>query len=360
MKKILIIVNTYYQLIFSIQLKKTLLKNDYTEALLSDRSNGMDSIVEKIRSTGLFNDCHYIRIKGCDQRIGLTQKVKDCIDISLKDNNRYEIYLKDVKSKFFDEFLFFNSDIEIEGIYSCLLKYNKNINISLYEEGLVNYPSDILPTKREKAISLLKKIRKRPSLYTQEFHFYCFYPQLYHGNGNIVKVPLIAKNSDISIFLREIFKPDLNIYKHKYIFFTSVYDFEGGIPVGEYDLVCKIAELVGKENLLIKTHPRDTRTIYIDNGFNVDKNSAIPWEAIQLSGNFSDKIFMTINSGSVLSGSTMSDKPVRTYYMYKLCNISGNESCKKNVQVIESLLQNDEMGEILKTVKIAQRLEDIL
>lgn len=75
----------------------------------------------------------------------------------------------------------------------------------------------------------------------------------------------------------------------------------------------KVANLVGKDNLLIKIHPRDLRTIYSDNGFNVDKNSLIPWEAIQLSSDFSDKVFLTINSGSVLSGSTMSEKPVKTF-----------------------------------------------
>lgn len=360
MKRILIFANTYYQMIFAAQLKKTILKDDYVEIILSDRSNGMEEIVKKIKQTGVFENCQYIRIKNCDQHISFGRKILDCIDISLRGNNRYNIYLKGINSKYFDEFLFFNSDIEIEGIYSILLKYNKNIAISLFEEGMLNYPLDIIPTQREKAISVLKIMLHKPCLCNQKFHFYCFYPQLYYGKGIAIKVPLIARNSSVSSFLSKIFEPDLNIYKQRYIFFTSVYDFEGGNPVGEYGLVCKIAELVGKDNLLVKTHPRDTRTIYTENGFNVDKNSSIPWEAIQLIGDFSDKIFLTINSGSVLSGSTMSEKPVRTYYMYKLCDISGNEACKKNAQDIERLLQNDSTKEILRNVKIADNLEDIL
>ncbi|HGT1350754.1 TPA: hypothetical protein ACMUTV_003105, partial [Enterococcus faecium] len=124
-------------------------------------------------------------------------------------------------------------------------------------------------------------------------------------------IPLVTAGSRTALQLSDIFNPMIDIYKEKkYIFFTSVYDFEGGEPVGEYELVCKIADLVGKDNLIVKTHPRDVRTIYKDNGFIEDKNSSIPWEAIQLSGDFNDKIFMTINSGSVISGSTMSAKPV--------------------------------------------------
>lgn len=143
-------------------------------------------------------------------------------------------------------------------------------------------------------------------------------------------------------------------------FFTSVYDFEGGNPIGEYELVCKVAKLVGIDNLLVKTHPRDSRTIYKDHGFNVDVNSSIPWEAIQLSGDFSDKVFLTINSGSVLSGSTMSEKPVKTFYMYKLCDIKENKSCQKNAQDIEALLCESSMKEVFRNVRIAEKIEDIL
>lgn len=134
----------------------------------------------------------------------------------------------------------------------------------------------------------------------------------------------------------------------------------GGTPIGEYELVCKIADLVGKDNLLVKTHPRDLRTIYNDNGFNVDKNSSIPWEAVQLGGDFSNHIFLTVNSGSVLAGSFMSEKPVRTFYMYKLCNIEGNSTCQKNAKDIEALLTNENMKEILSKVSIANRLEEIV
>ena len=121
-----------------------------------------------------------------------------------------------------------------------------------------------------------------------------------------------------------------------------------------------IADIVGKDNLLIKTHPRDTRTLYVDNGFNVDENSSVPWEAIQLSGKFDDKVFMTINSGSVLSGSLMSKNKVKTFYMYKMCDYKGNESCQKNVIDIEALLKNSNMKSIFNNVQVAEKIEDIL
>ncbi len=150
----------------------------------------------------------------------------------------------------------------------------------------MSYSVEILFTQTRTLIGKLRKIIGKPVIENSFLNFYCFYPQIYKGYLKPVEVPMIQLNSEICVALRKVFELDDKklSYKYKYIFFTSVYDFEGGKPVGEYELVCKIADIVGKDNLLIKTHPRDTRTLYVDNGFNVDENSSVPWEAIQLSG----------------------------------------------------------------------------
>ena len=69
---------------------------------------------------------------------------------------------------------------------------------------------------------------------------------------------------------------------------------------------------------------------------------------------------MTVNSGSVLAGSFMSDKPVRTFYMFRLCNLEGNPSCQKNAKDIKAMLENDYLKNVLSRVSIANKLEDII
>ncbi|HDL0916867.1 TPA: hypothetical protein PWS73_002989, partial [Enterococcus faecium] len=328
--------------------------DEYVEIIISDHSKNTKEIAKKIEEKKVFDGCHYLESKSFDDNIGYFQKIKDCLQISCGKSNRYAYYLKNCKSEYFDEFICFSmGEVWLEGIYACLYRNNKNVQVSILEEGILSYGVDIIPTARTKAIAVLNYLKKRTPLYNKSYNFYCFFPNIYTGRENTIQIPLVTAGSRTALQLSDIFNPMIDIYKEKkYIFFTSVYDFEGGEPVGEYELVCKIADLVGKDNLIVKTHPRDVRTIYKDNGFIEDKNSSIPWEAIQLSGDFNDKIFMTINSGSVISGSTMSAKPVRTYYMYKLCNIEGNPSCKKNAYDIERLLKQKTMKNILKNVKI--------
>ena len=356
----LCIVNTYYQLLFCIQLRLTLLKMDYMTVLVSDHSKKCEPVVSKINKLHLFDEIYFIKTLEIDQGIGIIQKQIDCIKIGLNMKTRYDHLYTDILNKNYDYILFNNMGyLFIDAAYSYFYRYNKKLKLALFEEGILSYSVSKSNLHRRKLINLIKIIRRKKTFEELICLFYCYYSRLYQGNLNTVEVPIIKKQSKICRVLRYVFDIDLE-YPQKYIFFASVYDFEGGKPVGEFELVNKIADLVGKENLLIKIHPRDTRTIYQDNGFNVDKNSAIPWEAIQLSGDFRDKVFMTINSGAVLAGSIMSENPVKTYYMYKLCDISGNRSCQKNARDIEQLLDSKSMRDVLWTVHIAERLDDIL
>ena len=109
----------------------------------------------------------------------------------------------------------------------------------------------------------------------------------------------------------------------------------------------------------MKTHPRDPRNIYEENGFKVDKNSAIPWEVIQLSGDFSDKVFLTATSGSVLAGSFLSEKPTRTLYTYPLCDLSHHRVAQDSRAAIEELLGNESLRQILHNVEVIHSVEDI-
>lgn len=360
--KRLIVANTFYQVIFSIQMRKTIFKEDLVELIITDHSKNARDVASRLKKFGFFSDVYFVNTLGSLDNRRKIRRVIDAFSISFLKSNEFDFYIKDIEEPFFDEFMVFNYDIRMYGVFAILSNFNHNIKLSRFEEGILSYNTETLYTPTRKIVSFLRKIQKKNIVEDSMLNFYCYYPDLYMGKLHGVKVPLIEKSEFLTEILQQSFDfNESNIkYPQKYIFFTSVYDFEGGNPIGEYELVCKVASLVGKNNLLIKIHPRDYRTIYADHGFNVDENSAVPWEAIQLAGDFSEKIFLTVNSGSVLAGSFMSKKPVRTFYMYKLCNINENVSCKKNARDIENLLNNEDMKAILQKVNVAEKLEDIL
>lgn len=361
MKNRLIVSNTFYQLIFAIQLRNTLFQNDRVVLFLSDHSINSFCIYKKLDESNVFDECYYVETKKLQYSSSWLEKFKDCLDVSFDKEGRYSDLLLCLSDKHFDEVLCFNYlNFEIDGFYSSLSKFNTDVKVSLYEEGIISYNQKLRKGIRRKLVNSIRKILRKPCFEDKIDSFYCFYPQLYKGVADPIQVPRIQRDSKVPQIIKHVFNPQTEGYKQKYIFFTSVYDFEGGEPIGEFELVSQVAELVGMDNLLVKMHPRDTRDVYKQNGFFVDVNSSIPWEAIQLASDFEDKVFMTVNSGSVLAGSLMSDRPVRTYFMYKLCNMDNNELCQTTIKEVERFLADDSMREIMKNVHIAECIKDIL
>lgn len=360
----LIITNTYYQLIFAIQLRQTFFANDDISLIVSDHSNNSKIVAERIKQEGLFNNTFYVESLSFLKKEKKFASARQFVDYCFKKETKSSIlYLNRLDDLFFDELLVFNVDRYILNIFSTLSFYNKRLSVSHFEEGVLSYNSKLhcIITPKRKIMDFVRRAQGKPQFTKSGENFYCFYPELYKGELSPVKVPLIGNNSETTYIIKKVFNVNLseNDYKEKYIFFTSVYDFEGEHPVGEFELVCKIADLVGKDNMLIKIHPRDRRTIYADNGFKVDKNSNIPWEAIQLTGSFKDKVFLTATSGSVLSGSFMSSDSPRTYYLYELCKIDGNTIAEESRKSIVDLLSNKKTKTIFSNVRIAESLEDI-
>jgi len=108
---------------------------------------------------------------------------------------------------------------------------------------------------------------------------------------NPVQIPKIEADEKTAQVLSKLFHTSTAVYPQKYIFFSSVFDFEGGAPVGELNVIKQVAALIGNENLIVKVHPRDSIDRFVSAGLNVDNNSAIPWEAIQLGRVFFRSLF---------------------------------------------------------------------
>lgn len=361
-RRLLIIANTYYQLILAIQMRMTIFCKYEVVLLLSDHSANSEAVLNRLSKREAFSEAYYIKTKGLVANRKNVQKAKDFFDIVFGRENRYSFYIDGIRNKFFDEIICFNFNIDIIGIYALLYRNNSSIKLSLFEEGLLSYGVTFEDNIRRRAIRFFRMALGKKDMYNAYENFYCFYPQLYNGALNTVGVPAIIPGSKCTDILRDIFSINESqiIYPQKFIYFSSVYDFEGGAPIGELELVKKIGELVGNENLIVKTHPRDARGIYEKNGFSVDENSNVPWEVIQLTGDFSDKVFLTATSGSVLAGSFMSAKPIKTFYLYKLCNIFNNISAQETTAAISNLLDREELKGTLRNVRIVETLEDII
>lgn len=320
MRNVIIICNTYYQLIMAVQLRCTIKKDDDVTLILSDQSNNASCVSESLKKTGLFGAVYFVEnrefIKKHASRVKAAKDVFQAVTGNIK---MYSFLSEDKK---YDELIFYNPDTATHCLFAILYKRNTDMIVSRYEESIISYGLKCILDPKMRMIYMIRRIEGKKNLLENVTSFYCVHPELYRGDKVPIKIPDI-KEDDIKLrnILGGVFgvdRGDLR-YDAKYIYFSSIFDIEGDEPAGELALIQRIAELVGKDDLFVKVHPRDDVKRFTDAGLKVDARSSVPWEIIQLSQDFSEYIFLTACSSSVITVSAVTEKAPQIYFLYKLC-----------------------------------------
>ena len=337
MKKVLIICNTYYQLLVGIQISRTIKVGDEIDIIVTDHSKNAKLIADNLSRYSVFSHVFYAETKRlCEMPNSKTQVLSDIFH-GIEGYNK--LFFKGGKYVY-DELLFYNPDLTTHFLYATLYYNNPNIVVSRFEEGIMSYNAVFEQYRKLRIIYHVRKFLKKNNLKDKTEYYYCFYPHRYAGPGNPIRIPMVEIDSQDNSMIANLFGIDKKSlsYPERYIFFSGVYDFEGGEAIGELELATKIAKIVGEDNLLVKVHPRDNIQRFIDAGLKVDTNSDKPWEIVQLNYDFSKTIFITVASTSVLSISSIMEAPPTIVFAHRLFPITSNSVFDRAKDFCDSLM----------------------
>lgn len=361
MRRILIIANTYYQLILAIQMKLTIFKEDYVCLALSNHSANAEGVFERLEKEKFFDECVFVRSKGVIQSRGVWQKCKEVVQMGFCKENDYAFYLKDLQSLNFDELICYNLEVDIQGVFAILSEYNENIQYSSYEEGMLSYNSFYYDSAKFELIRKLRRMLGKPTIFDCYEKFYCVYPELYQGFLRAIAIPPISTGDEkLKKLMAGIFQiqDGVDYSKYKYIYFESVYDTEGR-GIGELEFLLEFADRVGKENILVKKHPRSTVHVFEENGIAVDTNSSAPFEALQLNYDMSGCTFVSAMSGSVLSINSVIESPSPVLMIYPLTQYAKYEDMKKFAMHVQDVIdQFQKKGELMH-ISVVHTMDDL-
>lgn len=338
-KRYLIIVSQLFQLMVAAQLKETVLKaGDVDIVIMPGNSAGLNDVYEKIKDTVFFENVYLI-----DSNILGKKKEKFKTIISfLRGKYNWKIINENLHDVTYDKII----SVTYSLYFYLLCAYFgeiANVEIYMYDEGFGVYLGyniyEIcnLHTICYKLMDAVIAFKKRPRVLDKFKGYYLFYPKLlqFKTRYGSYQIPKIDRN-DIEYynFIQTAFgdttKSDLDA---KYIF------FEENIinsSIDDFSLIMKIAEKVGKENIVVKLHPRRNIDRFSDKGIKVSKSTGIPWEAFLLTNDFRDKVILTISSSSVFSPRLYFDMNIPTIMLYKIVGPNpGIVNVKKYIKYVE-------------------------
>jgi len=304
-KKTVIVCNTLFQIIIAVHLRLTILKDDFVDIIVSNHTKNSSNIAKNIENLNLFNKVIFIKNKKAIQKgNGILNIASYNIRRFFETLNNIFIVNKICKKNNYDSLLINNISIFTMLFYNKLLKKNKNIELCLFEEGLSTYSNSY--TDADKPNSLHRKIINKTGIIANFDKLYLLFPDLLEWNvpnAEIIKLQKINANGNHFVnIINTIF--DIKEIKDKYdkpIIFFEESHFTDGFVVPDIEIVNQIADIVGKENIMIKLHPRNALNRFDTLGYKTNSDTNIPWEAIILNQNLTNKTLVTIASGSVLS-----------------------------------------------------------
>lgn len=300
----LFLINTPYQLMIAVSLRNNEFKDSIADIIITDNIVEHRSLCDGLRKTNIFEYVYELGVK----KVFVDNKLA-----AIK--NRFY----GVKEKFeyvYDYFLFANLDHSVSAIYGKLKKSNSNINVFMFEDGLATYSdwyTEFLSMYGAKAksgkIYKHKHIKKRfhyfiDDVFKKVKRIYLLSPDIisYNPYFEIVQMkPIAYENPDIVALYNRIFGYDASVdsYDQKVIFFEESY-YADGIESHDIELVEQIAASVGKENIMVKIHPRNPKNRFKELGYLTNNNLSIPWEVIAMNMDLTDKILISIASVAVI------------------------------------------------------------
>lgn len=278
MKKLMII-NTCFNLILGIQIKEKFLQDDAVDLILGGDSPRLEIVSKNSTLKKIFQDVRYLPYKDC---------IFHHFDVIYPERYLKRVLEGDPPS--YSDIYFWNPDKNFYNFLKYYIKCGHGCNYHLYCDAIGGYSKD-QPENSEKSRfwrgikgSIYNYIDKHYyHIYNVghlDYDYYLFKPELFikKSNRKMVRIPDITEK-DMHVF-NKVFE-----YKHKkieqrYIFLDTARDryFDEVFKVIRF-----VSDIVGRDNLAIKLHPRGNAAPYKALDIHVMADGT-PWELYCMNG----------------------------------------------------------------------------
>jgi hypothetical protein len=280
------------------------------DLMISDHFAGSNKIFDRLKGgASFFSQTMYVNDLDFCKRRGQFSDRQGGYLYNLDIKNLVEQFVK--LEKKYDELWIANWEEFANAAFNYIRRYlNHKVQCVFYEDGPTSYCWDwkwVVPELQHSKFTRLHEKIRLNIMFTHDYlsAYYVLDPSVMviDPGCKVKKIPsLPIQERQFVEGVNNVFGYDgkENIFDKKVIFFEEWFH-EDGYEVGDEKVVDLIADIVGKDNLMIKRHPRATDNRWSRNGYITNGSSGIPWEVIALNQDMSDKILVGMMCSSMVS-----------------------------------------------------------
>lgn len=342
----LFLCKTPYQIMVAIQLVLTEFKADNNDIFVGDTIADSKRIMDNLIGTKAFRTVRIFPTKSVYSKY----TKYDCIKMALKEKMGLKNNLIQIDDAY-DRLFICNLSLDETILYRCIRCINRCLKVYLFEDGFATYTKmygqffDDLKYGRTTR-NALKTFYKRINyeVFVKLNGVYLFTPELMDWKpcSAIRRIKKINPDNKemVKVFNKAFGAETLSDdYSEKYIFFEESY-FADGIYVEDEEILDKISDIVGKNNLFVKIHPRNPINRFKKKGYKTNENTIVPWEIVALNIDIENKVLLTIASGSALTSLVnVSTKP-KMIIMLMDCKEIDKKSLTPSVDMLRKVAEN--------------------
>lgn len=364
---VLIRASTYYQLINAINIKQSFFVQEDADLVLN-RSTDFSVIRPRVEEMGLFRQIvispdsleenrAFRRMRPADKRA--ISKAPDKLVKSLPLRWDYtDLYLPtdDEYNKLF---------------YYNMLKRGCTPALHIYEDGLATYTLNI--EERAENDAMAHGHYNSHAFLNQLKEILVYEPELYCAPVpcSVNRLPKLNGDDRTQVLQYTSIFGQESMPEEPVIFLMEGFHADR-MNTSDLDILDYIAGLCGKENIIIKMHPRDRDDWLAAKGYKMFPQSKIPWEIMLLTNSLNGKLLLSISSTAVVSPQIVLGKSAIAMHLYSVREIGTSLFLKQPVTAeyyrrLTKLLNREQfnffvpnsvemLGETIRYLKIRGRI----
>lgn len=311
--KVLFSVNTVYQLMMVVNMRMHNIPNAEADIVVSDHTPILIEYVENIKNSKLFGSVFYHTSLEFNKYFWALPSDKAKADAYKNSKNEISQYVKDsgIDYNAYTDVYLANAD----GYFKFVRNSFPHLKFTIFEDGAgtcaVNWK------EKSKRWNFIENFN---TIYDEIEDLYIYSPELMCVDlGYKIHVLPKIDNKDkqtIGVF-NKIFGFDPKSIKLPRVVFAEQAFQVDRIKNNDMDFIEATYDVVGYNNLYIKTHPRNTINRSFIQGISKQDDIKIPFELLLLNCDIEKTIFVTISSGSLISPWVVFDANIITIFLYK-------------------------------------------